>query len=481
MATSPMDRVIRHLRTTAVVKDGAGRTDAELLTCFIEQQDEAAFEALLRRHGLMVLGVCRRVLRNLPDAEDAFQATFLVLVRKAASIVPRAMVGNWLYGVAHTTAWRAHAATARRRLKERQVAAATPANAGRADAGEDLGPLLDRELACLPDKYRVPIVLCDLEDKTIKEAARHLGWPPGTVAGRLARGRKMLAGRLARRGLVLSAGAVAGLLPQKATAVSTSLVLSTVKAARVSAAGQAAVGGVISSTVAALTEGVLKTMWLTKLKPLAAALVVLALVAFGGGLLTYPAAEAQEGRDRKAAAQLAGPSLKAPVPAEKGAPVFMIRMKLVEREPNQEPGIITQPQVCVTEDQPAVVDIQRASDAVMLFPDIAEACRHLMIGTRFDVRVKQTEAGKARIDLAVNIHQVERAEAKDTFVVGKSFRVIKEVEVGRTAKIVLSKDHQGEPQLWLELMVRDGRGQRGLIPPTADRKHATAETGLPPE
>src|SRR5437667_7465053 len=118
MITSPMQEVVQHLRRTVLVQDGAGLTDGQLLTLFIEGRDEGAFEALVRRHGPMIMGVCRRVLRNPHDAEDAFQATFLVLVRKAASVVPREMVANWLYGVARTTALRASAITVKRRLRE---------------------------------------------------------------------------------------------------------------------------------------------------------------------------------------------------------------------------------------------------------------------------------------------------------------------------------------------------------------------------
>src|SRR5438445_4071487 len=174
MATSSINRVIQNIGRAVLIQNGAGLTDAELLSCFIDKRDEAAFEALLRRHGPMVLGVCRRVLRNHHDAEDAFQATFLVLVRKAASIVPRTMVGNWLYGVAHTTALRARAAIAKRRVKERKVMEMPRTEAAQQASWNDLQAVLDQELGRLADKYRVPIILCDLENKSIKEAARHL-------------------------------------------------------------------------------------------------------------------------------------------------------------------------------------------------------------------------------------------------------------------------------------------------------------------
>src|SRR5262249_31376838 len=155
---------------------------------FVARRDEAAFEALVRRHGPMVLGVCRRVLRNEADAEDAFQATFLVLVKKARSVVPRALVGSWLYGVAHNTARKAKAMNSKRRAKER-LAGAAPRPAAPAEACRQLHARLDEELSRLPDKYRAPVVLCDLEGKSYKEAARLLGWPQGTLSGRLTRAR----------------------------------------------------------------------------------------------------------------------------------------------------------------------------------------------------------------------------------------------------------------------------------------------------
>src|SRR5262249_30222743 len=159
--------------------DEACSTDADLLEGFITRRDEASFEALLRRHGPMVLGVCRRVLRNEDDAEDAFQATFLVLLRKAASILPRAMVGNWLYGVAHTTALKARALNTTRLAKEREAAARAKPE-GTTEPREQLLVRLDQELNVLPAIYRAAIVLCDLEGKSIQEAAQHLGCPPGT-------------------------------------------------------------------------------------------------------------------------------------------------------------------------------------------------------------------------------------------------------------------------------------------------------------
>lgn len=278
MATNSMSVFIQQLRRTMLVQDRTDRTDGQLLEDYISRRDEAALAALVRRHGPMVWDVCRRVLCNYHDAEDAFQATFLVLVRKATSILPREMVANWLYGVAHQTALKARVTAATRKRRERQVAKLPEPAIMEQDIWHDLQPLLDHELSRLPDKYRVLIVLCDLEGKTRKEAARQLGIAEGTVAGRLARARTILAKRLTQRGVTLSGGALAALLTEKASAtVPTSVVSSTIKAASLFAVGQAAATGLISVKVAALTEGVLKTMLLTKLRVVLVVLLLAAL------------------------------------------------------------------------------------------------------------------------------------------------------------------------------------------------------------
>src|SRR4051794_21714745 len=180
MATGQSNGVIRHLRRVALLPDGGGMTDAQLLECFLTARDEAAFAALVRRHGPMVLGVCRRVLRHDHDAEDAFQAAFLVLARRAATIRQRELLGNWLYGVAYRAALEVRA---RRRPRERQVSdMPEPRVADGADVGAELRPVLDEELNRLPEKFRVAVVLCDLEGRTRREAARQLGIPEGTLS-----------------------------------------------------------------------------------------------------------------------------------------------------------------------------------------------------------------------------------------------------------------------------------------------------------
>jgi RNA polymerase sigma factor (sigma-70 family) len=281
MRTGAWRTVLNHLR----LADGGGLTDGQLLARFIDNRDEAAFAALVRRHGPMVLGVCRRVLGHAHDAEDAFQATFLLLARKATSVVRREAVGSFLYGVAYRTALRARAQAARRRAIERQVEDMPHPEVPPPEA-QDWRPVLDRELSQLPEKYRAAVVLCDLECKTRREAARQLGVLEGTLASRLATARRMLAKRLARSGLSLSGGALAMALAADASAaVPAAWVLSTVRAATVLAAGSAA--GAATPAVALMNE-VLQAMLMTKLKVVAA--TVLVAVLFGAGGLVYRAA-----------------------------------------------------------------------------------------------------------------------------------------------------------------------------------------------
>jgi RNA polymerase sigma factor (sigma-70 family) len=251
---------------------GGGLTDGQLLARFVTTNDEASFATLLRRHGAMVLGVCRRVLRDFHDAEDAFQATFLVLARKAASVVKRESVGSWLYAVAYNTALEAANANSRRRTRERQMKDTPQAAVVPADV-PDWRPVLDRELNHLPEKYRAAVVHCDLEGLTRTEAARVLRVPEGTLSSRLTRARNLLAKRLASRGVVLSAGLLTTLVLADAAAaqVPAALVGSTTKAAALVAAGQlsAAAGPAV-----VLMKGVMKAMLFKKLRLGVGALMV---------------------------------------------------------------------------------------------------------------------------------------------------------------------------------------------------------------
>jgi RNA polymerase sigma factor (sigma-70 family) len=292
--TSPLSVVLQHLLAD-LRPEGVGMTDGELLARFLGSRDEDALAALVRRHASMVWGVCRRLL-NHHDAEDAFQATFLVLVRKAAD-VPGHAVANWLYGVARQTAVRLRATAAKRRRRETQVVnMPEPTMPEVRDA--DLQRVVDEELSRLPDHYRGVVVLCDLEGMTRREAARQLGIPEGSVASRLARARAMLAKRLNQRGVLFSGGSVAAVLSAASASGSAppALVASTIKAASLLAAGQAA--GVVSAKVAALTEGVVNAMFTTKIKSVLAVVLIVGLT-IGGigtaiGLSTNSMAVAQQ-------------------------------------------------------------------------------------------------------------------------------------------------------------------------------------------
>jgi RNA polymerase sigma factor (sigma-70 family) len=309
MPAAHLERVLNQASRAATLGGVSALTDAQLLDRFLTARDETAFEVLVRRHGPMVLGVCRRITGNHEDAEDAFQAVFLVLSRKAASVTPRDAVGNWLYGVACRTALKARGKMARRRSREKQVEKMPERTIEPETDGHALQQVLDLELSRLPDKYRAAVVLCELQGRSRREAARMLKLPEGTLSSRLAKARKLLAERLTRRGLVLSAAALAAALSASSTqaAIPSGLLVSTVKAASLDAAG---LSGFASAKALALTEGVLTEMFLSKLKTIAA--LVVALIILGAGTATFwPGMPAVS-----ASAALAAP-LPAPVPEKK--------------------------------------------------------------------------------------------------------------------------------------------------------------------
>jgi RNA polymerase sigma-70 factor (ECF subfamily) len=274
LPASPLRNYLTHLRSLLAQQEGAEDTDGQLLGRYLAQRDEWAFELLVRRHGPMVLGVCRRILGNRHDAEDAFQATFLVLVRRASSISPRDRVGCWLHGVAYRTALEARRSRARRQRHEAQVVPRTPPSE---DVAAEWGPVLDRELNRLPINYRLPLLLCDVEGLTRKEAAQKLGWAEGTVSSRLSRGREQLARWLKRHGLGLSLTAV--LAEGAATAkVPASLIGSTVKAALLTAAGQTAAARIVAAGAVVLTERMIRKMAILKFKSAAAILLAASII-----------------------------------------------------------------------------------------------------------------------------------------------------------------------------------------------------------
>jgi RNA polymerase sigma factor (sigma-70 family) len=261
-------------------------TDSQLLQRFIASGDEEAFALLVRRHGPMVLGICQRALSQAQDVEDAFQATFMVLVRKASLIGRPELLGNWLYGVALRTSAKARANAARRRTREALLPDLPDAEAPGEPVWKSVQGTLDEEVGRLPSKYRVPFVLCYLEGLTNEEAARRLGCPKGTLQSRLAWARDRLRSRLTRRGVALSAGLFATLLAEKSMAVQVPIALadSTVRMALVFGGWQAAASSSMSAPAAHLAQGVLHAMFLTKLKIVAVVLLAGVLMTAGAGI-----------------------------------------------------------------------------------------------------------------------------------------------------------------------------------------------------
>jgi RNA polymerase sigma factor (sigma-70 family) len=285
-ATGP--DLVRYLRTLAAGQVNDACTDQQLLEQFVTRREETSFAALVHRHGPMVLGVCRRVLGHDQDAEDAFQATFLVLVRKAGSIRKHESFSSWLHGVAYHVAEKLRAKELRRAVHERKAANRPSVDPAEDVAWREIRCLLDSELARLPERYRGPLVLCYLQGKTQDEAARQLDWSLRTFRRRLQCARDLLSRRLIRRGVTLSAALSAPLLADAAAqaALSPLLVASTVRAGLASATGQTT-GALISAQVESLAQCGVGSL-LTK-KASIAVVLLLSLLLGIGGLLAHRA------------------------------------------------------------------------------------------------------------------------------------------------------------------------------------------------
>jgi RNA polymerase sigma factor (sigma-70 family) len=284
MADAQLRTVVRSLRNLCAAEEHGGKADGELLAAFLSRQDQAAFAAIVRRHGPMVLGVCRRVLHRAEDAEDCFQATFLLLARQAAAIRKHASLGSWLHGVAYRVARNTKRAAARRRAHEARATTAHPANPAWQAAWREVQAVLDEEVRRLPAAYREAFVLCCLEGRGCAEAARALGQKEGTVWSRAARARELLRARLARRGvsltLVLTAAALSG--NAALAAVPAGLLRATAGAADSVLRGQAP--ALTSARVAALVEGGVRDLSWARVKGIAIAVLFIGVLAAGAGV-----------------------------------------------------------------------------------------------------------------------------------------------------------------------------------------------------
>jgi RNA polymerase sigma factor (sigma-70 family) len=327
VADRKLIHIVHHILTAA--GDDHGVSDAELLQRFTGQGDAAAFELLVWRYQRLVLGICRRVLRDLHDAEDAFQATFLILARKAGSIGRRQALGGWLYQVATRAALAARAARSKRATRERSLGGDEAAAASEAEAlaeRQELATVVDEEVSRLPERFRAAVVLCYFEGKTVEEAARQLECPRGTVASRLARARERLRIGLTRRGLALTSGTLAAGLSQAGFAGATAegLVRRTGQAITALSAGRTAAEPALSRSIIALSEEVLRSMFIRKITT-GAAILVVGLLVLGGGLVLWV-----QGSAEAEPAPLAAASDAPRTPEDTAAPAIV--SQLVRRE-----------------------------------------------------------------------------------------------------------------------------------------------------
>jgi RNA polymerase sigma factor (sigma-70 family) len=292
MATTHPGFVLRHVRRMMAARDERSVSDQMLLDRFVRRREEAAFEALVRRHGPLVLGVCRRVLSNWHDAEDVFQGTFLVLARKAASVGERASLGSWLYRVAYHMALKVRRQKANRRKREERAAVPEAADPLAEVTGRELLAAVDEELNRLPERYRAPLISCYLEGQTRDEAARQLGCSESTLKRRLEEGKSRLHARLGRRGLALSAALLTVGIAQGRATIADTLATITVRAGVLVAAGKSA-AGVIPARVADLACDTARMMTIGRFKAVGAFILGLCLLGAGARMLTQAAASGQ--------------------------------------------------------------------------------------------------------------------------------------------------------------------------------------------
>ena len=281
MSSRDPSDVVRLLHRLSGEQSGAEPSDGQLIYQFVSLRDEAAFAVLLSRHGQLVFGVCRQILRDTHAAEDAFQATFLVLARKAGMIRERDSVAAWLHRVAVNIAHSARTDTNRRRTHESKAATMFPTYSAEEFAAPDWLARVHQEVDRLPEKYRLPVVLCYLESRTHEEAAARLDWPLGSVKGRLARARDLLRARLARRGLALTAAVLGGVLAPDATAAPVPPALLELTLRTAVSFGPGEFVAEAPSAAHALAEGALRAMAATKASLLVVPVLVLALVGAG--------------------------------------------------------------------------------------------------------------------------------------------------------------------------------------------------------
>jgi RNA polymerase sigma factor (sigma-70 family) len=409
------ERLLRHIRRLVRGPDpefGTNCTsDAALLQCFVEQRDEEAFAALLARHAPMVLGVCGRMLGNRHDAEDAAQAVFLVLARRASTIRPPHRLASWLYGVARHVAWKSLRTDARRRRRQlgdsRNAIRPEPPDPLDELSGRELLAVLDEELDRLPEAYRLAVLLCGVEGLSQEEAARRLGWTPGSVRGRLERGRARLHARLLRRGLSLSAVLGAAEVGRaSAAALPAALGLPTVRAAVAFTGGAGSAVPEISSEVLALAHKGLQAMYLWKWKVALVLLVVSGVTGPGVAWLTRG-----PGATRPAVAA-AEPGKEPPAAKSRAEAIDKARTALqkITEQAREEDMALTERVVRARQRQVELEEQLREAEAQKSSPD-APNPTELRLRTE-EMQLREEIAVQKERVVAENEPTIKRSEAK---------------------------------------------------------------------
>jgi len=346
MANSSASAMLQYIRKLVTVPDVGGLSDACLLRQFVGKRDEEDFTALMQRHGPLVLGVCRRILVQEQDAEDAFQATFLVLARRAGSIARGDSVGSWLYGVALRIAGKIRGGIRRRRQRETSLQEVSSLDPTPQWIWEEIQPVLDEEMSRLPRPYRSAFILCHLQGKSNVEAAAELGCRPGTIFSRLARARALLRDRLTRRGLALSTGLLTSMLIENPVqaGVPSNLAGTTVQGALQFLVGEAA-AGMVSARAIFLAKGAMKQMFLNKLRIWSAVLLLGSVGVTGAGIWTYHAVagsgEAKAKSVAEPAKDVSSLTASVRVPSRKDGVILVIGSEIAEGQKLPGEQIIT--------------------------------------------------------------------------------------------------------------------------------------------
>lgn len=437
-----------------VKRESDTRGDPELLGAFLRYGDGEAFARLVRRHGPMVHGVCRRVLGQTHDVEDAFQATFLVLLRKAASLHWHDRLGPWLHGVAFRTALKARGRRNRSRLVEQPTHPMTPEPTTHETPRLDEIEHLDAALLTLPERYRLPLVLCELQGLSRRDAARSLKLPEGTLSSRLARGRQLLRQRLVERGVALSAAGLLTLLVAEAKAdLPLKLVGATVRTATSMQAGQN-----VTSSILTLTEGVVKSMFLSKLKVVSAALAVLVIL----GCLTTGTLTMALGQDGpptiqppayvSTTAQPTPPPYVAPpaMPQPQTGELFYVRVRVLRHDKGGKPIVDAEPQL-VTYSGRAASFLVGGEKAVTISDGKTKEVKHVPFGTQITVTPQLLDPERARLSISASLDRAEDQDGFEYCVVGNHVNCMKTVRLGEDLKVVLQKRGDGTPERWMEI------------------------------